>query len=271
MTYGLALPMVLGYVVGLPVLARYLLYKFRAKLDEPNTRARFGLLYEGFRREAYLHETWVILRKVLIIVVGTFFSEKLQVLFALGIVGVLLTHTVMARPFEEENLTRLETMLLCCCFLTLWVGGIFVVYPECGSSEDYARVLCHGSEGVVLALNIVCMIVGMGAYVWYSWTEEQETVLETLNALRAKGSALLNKLLRRRKRARTWESNPVVGSVEMKALEAAMGSGKEVNGTDTYGKNIIGKNTAPMVENPLTRNKDKVFRKDNVRGNDSPP
>ena len=146
-TYGLALPMVLGYVVGLPVLARYLLYKFRAKLDEPNTRARFGLLYEGFRREAYLHETWVILRKVLIIVVGTFFSEKLQVLFALGIVGVLLTHTVMARPFEEENLTRLETMLLCCCFLTLWVGGIFVVYPECGSSEDYARVLCHGMEG----------------------------------------------------------------------------------------------------------------------------
>ena len=287
-TYGLALPMVLGYVVGLPVLARYLLYKFRAKLDEPNTRARFGLLCEGFRREAYLHETWVILRKVLIIVVGTFFSEKLQVLFALGIVGVMLTHTVMAQPFKEENLTRLETMLLCCCFLTLWVGGIFVVYPECGSSEDYARVLCHGMEGAVLALNIVCMIMGMGAYVWYTWTEQHDTILNKIKALRAKGSALLDKFPRR-KRA-TWESNPIAGSVEMKALEAALGNGKKANGKEanskkanskkangkkangkkangkeTINENIIGKNAAPMVENPLLR------RKDNVRSNKSKP
>ena len=132
-----------------------------------------------------------------------------------------------------------------------------MVYPECGSSEDYARVLCHGSEGLVLALNIVCMIVGMGAYVWYSWAEEQEAVLEKLNALRAKGRALLNKF-QRRKRATTWESNPIAGSVEMKAMEAAMGSGKEANGKDTYGKdtngdytigkNTICKNAAPMVE-----------------------
>ena len=141
------------------------------------------------------------------------------------------------------------------------------------------------------------MIFGMGAYVWYSWAEEQETVLETLNALRAKGRALLDKFPRR-KRATTWESNPIAGSVEMKAMEAAMGSGKEANGKDTYskdtnggytyGKNTICKNAAPMVENPLrgkdndlrkdnvfrkdnVSRKDNVFRKDNIRTNNSKP
>ena len=74
----------------------------------------------------------------------------------------------------------------------------------------------------------------------------------------------------------------MVGSVEMKALEAAMGSGKEANGKDTYGKDTngdytIGKNAAPMVENPLmrcndnVRRKDNVFRKDNIRSSDSKP
>ena len=75
----------------------------------------------------------------------------------------------------------------------------------------------------------------------------------------------VRRFLKRRKRATTWESNPIVGSVEMKALEAAMGSGKEANGKNTISENIIGKDAAPMVENPLLR------RKDNVRSNKSKP
>ena len=78
----------------------------------------------------------------------------------------------------------------------------------------------------------------------------------------------------RRKRATTWERNPIAGSVEMKALEAAMGSVKEADGKKTYTKNTNGKeafakntsdkNGTPMVENPLMHRKDNVLRKDNV-------
>ena len=102
------------------------MYKFRFKLNERRTRVRFGLLYDGFLREHYLHEGWVGLRKMLLIMIGVF-TDKLQVILALGVVGILLVHTVWSQPFETSGLTRLEIMLLLCSFLTLWVGGIFVV------------------------------------------------------------------------------------------------------------------------------------------------
>ena len=57
----------------------------------------------------------------------------------------------------------------------------------------------------------------------------------------------------------------------MKAMEAAMGSGKEANGKNTIADYTIGKNAAPMVENPLMRRKDNARRMDNVRSNDSKP
>ena len=51
----------------------------------------------------------------------------------------------------------------------------------------------------------------------------------------------------------------MVGSVEMKALEAAMGSGKEANGKNTMVPNTIGKNAAHGGE-PLMRRKDNARR-----------
>ena len=57
-THGVGVPSILVYVLGLPAMAMGVMYKFRHKLDEQHTRVRFGLLYDGFKRENYLHECW---------------------------------------------------------------------------------------------------------------------------------------------------------------------------------------------------------------------
>ncbi len=174
---AVGVPCILLYIIGLPLFAIILLYRFRHKLLEPNTCIRFGLLYDGFKTESYMHEFFVVLRKVLIIVIAIF-EDKVQVLLCLGVVGMLLTHTVMTRPFQTEFLTRLEIFLLSCSFLTLWVGGIFVVYPGChADARGHMNTICVVGEVSVLAMNIVCLIVGLASYVWLSWKENRKVAI----------------------------------------------------------------------------------------------
>ena len=78
--HTLGIGCILCYVIGLPLFGVAVLYKFRNKLDERRTRVRFGLLYDGFVREHYMHEIWVVLRKFLLIVIGIF-TDKLQDIF----------------------------------------------------------------------------------------------------------------------------------------------------------------------------------------------
>ena len=172
---GVGVPSILLYVLGLPALALGVLYKFRHKLDEANTRVRFGLLYDGFKREHYTHEFWVMMRKVSVIVIGIFMG-KLQVMMAMGTVGILLVHTVIVKPFQTESLSRLEIMLLTCCFLTFWIGGVFVVHPQCQSGDTGERTICLVGEVSVLVFNLISMVVGLGTYLWFNWMESRDSL-----------------------------------------------------------------------------------------------
>ena len=177
----LGLPCVLGYVLGLPATALVQLYRVRSNLDEPLTRIRFGQLYTGFTRDNYMYEGWVTLRKLLIILTGIF-SNKLQVLLAIGSVVLLLTHTVLRQPYTSKVLTQLDTLLLSCCFLTYWMGGIFVVYPHCQSADGEAAI-CKVGEVSVLVINASCCVIGLGTYTWFAWSEKRENVYKLWSTL----------------------------------------------------------------------------------------
>eukprot|EP00945_MAST-04E_sp_MAST-4E-sp1_P003296 g3296.t1 len=165
-------PCILLYVLGLPATGLGYLYRFRNKLDEPHTRIRFGQLYDGFSRENYLYEGWVTLRKLLVIVIGIF-TDKLQVLLAIGSVGLLLGHTIFRQPYQTRSLTHLDELLLSCVFFTYWVGGIFSVFPQCHSDVWEAEV-CTAGMWVVLLFNIACGVIGFGMCIWLTWVEERE-------------------------------------------------------------------------------------------------
>ncbi len=169
----LGVPSVIVYILGLPAAAMLALYNHRNRLDDALTQIRFGMLYDGFSRENYLHEFWVAMRKLLIIWIGIF-TDKLQVLLAIGVVGMLLVHTVMVRPFKTRSLTILEIMLLSCCFVTLWIGGVFVVYPQCQSPDASVYTMCIIGEGFILFINFFCFLVGFCVYAWLAWMERRE-------------------------------------------------------------------------------------------------
>ena len=171
----LGVPSVIVYIVGLPAAAMLALYNHRNRLDDALTQIRFGMLYDGFSRKNYLHEFWVAMRKLLIIWIGIF-TDKLQVLLAIGVVGMLLVHTVMVQPFKT-SLTILEIMLLSCCFVTLWIGGVFVVYPQCQSPDASVYTMCIIGEGFILFINFFCFLVGFCVYVWLAWMERREQLV----------------------------------------------------------------------------------------------
>ena len=89
---------------------------------------------------------------------------------------MLLVHTVMVQPFKTRSLTILEITLLSCCFVTLWIGGVFVVYPECHSKDSSIFTMCKIGEAFVLVINIVCFFLGFCVYVWFSWMERREQI-----------------------------------------------------------------------------------------------
>ena len=114
---------------------------------------------------------------MLVIVIGIF-SGKLQVLLAVGSVGLLLVHTVLVKPFATDSLTRLEIMLLTCCFLTFWAGGVFVVYPECQAIDRGERHICLIGEVAVLVFNVTSCLVGLGAILWFNWMENRDKLVQ---------------------------------------------------------------------------------------------
>ena len=165
-------PCILLYVFGLPASGLGILYRFRNKLDEPRTRTRFGLLYDGFSRANYLYEGWVALRKLLIIFIGNF-TDKLQVQLAIGAVGMLLGHTIYRQPYQTRSLVHLDELLLSCVFFTYWVGGIFTVFPQC-QSDAWEAELCKAAQWVVLLFNVACFALGLGMCIWLTWLKKRE-------------------------------------------------------------------------------------------------
>ena len=262
-------PSVLLYVMGLPLGALLTLYKFRNKLDEINTRIRFGLLYDGFNRENYMHEFWVALRKVLVIIIGIF-SEDLQVLLALGVVGILLTHTVMARPFLTDALSRLEILLLTCCFLTLWVGGIFVVYPACQTESSGARTICVTAEGVVIAFNIFCTLAGLGAYLWFSCSNRciklKRILKVAFSSLRCcKKCCKSSAGIWFTANEADWKDNPMKKEQEMPELSSVDGDNSECIGR------LRAENQKLRAENKQQQAENQKLREENaqLRGEDN--
>ena len=252
-------PCILLYIFGLPATGLGILYRFRNKLDEPRTRKRFGVLYDGFSRANYLYEGWVALRKLLIIFIGNF-TDKLQVQLAIGAVGMLLGHTIYHQPYQTRSLVHLDELLLSCVFFTYWVGGIFTVFPQCQSDAWEAEV-CIVGHWVVLLFNVACFAIGLGMCIWLTWLEEREQLKGSTKGMCASVSRwrICHPCCRKglgiwlRASQAEWATNPLEKEVELKEIvrsSMAM-SPEEVNAM------LKGENKKLENENKALRAKDK--------------
>jgi hypothetical protein len=130
---GLFLPALIGYVIGLPLIAFLCLRKYRNHLHEKIPRFHFGTLYLGFRDNYYYWECITAARKTSIIMVAVFLTGagiEVQALTASFInLAALMLH-MNFHPYqrvtkEHNTLHTAEMWALTVSFVTLWMGLFF--------------------------------------------------------------------------------------------------------------------------------------------------
>ena len=101
---GLAIPGLLLYGIGLPLIVLFVLWRHR-KVHYMNKYVfTYGLLYSGYRKDRWWWESVVLLRKFLVIVVTAFLYEdsmQLHVMMMILIVAFALHHTYL--PFHVKQ------------------------------------------------------------------------------------------------------------------------------------------------------------------------
>jgi hypothetical protein len=128
--FFLVLPQLLVYIIGLPALSLFFMWRNRQKIktNHPVVMFRFGLLFAGYRHERYYWETIMATRKVVVVAIGVFgrlTDTESQVHGALLALFVfILMHTTLV-PFPTDSrpgksVGNLETFALTCCFLTMY-------------------------------------------------------------------------------------------------------------------------------------------------------
>ena len=86
-------------------------------------------------------EITVVLRKLAIILIGEFLDGQNQILSMLLVLFIVIYITATCQPFENVELLRLELASLAVCFITFWIGSLFL--EESATCRDGSFFVCQ--------------------------------------------------------------------------------------------------------------------------------
>mmetsp|Transcript_31739 Transcript_31739/g.40745 ORF Transcript_31739/g.40745 Transcript_31739/m.40745 type:complete len:1210 (-) Transcript_31739:340-3969(-) len=99
---GIGCPAVLLYVVGIPILMMYMVFKERNSLGSPHNMLRIGFLYEGYAGPYWWWEGWVALRKIGAVILIVFTSQigaQSAAILIHGLLLIALIAQLQCQPF----------------------------------------------------------------------------------------------------------------------------------------------------------------------------
>jgi len=165
------------YVVGLPFLGVYFMFRNHHQLNKHVVRTRYGLFLGGYRDERYYWEIFLVARKVIIIAIsvfGTLLSVAVQThLVSLFILLFMLAEAV-GQPFDSTSgdvdrfgtprvrykvLHQLEMVSLFVIWLTLWCGMLIYQVDDINSHVHVVVTIAVFSLNVLLMLFMVFKII----------------------------------------------------------------------------------------------------------------
>jgi hypothetical protein len=169
---SVGLPMILLYIIGLPLASVLRLKLMERRADEmaqlvnvaaavdenkyhpnnldnqishialhlPVEHKIYGLFYSAYRKETWWWEGTVAARKIVIAMIGVFGARMgvVQVSLALFLVVFIFGVTSHVRPYggrTRNMLHGMEMLSLFAAFATLWAGSVFNSYPSCQNTE----------------------------------------------------------------------------------------------------------------------------------------
>ena len=98
---GVALPAMLLWVVGFPIVKVHALYMRRYRLEDEHTHATYGFLYNGFKPGFYWWEFVVDTRKILMAAISVFIGdERIYVKTILVVLLCLVSFALQVRRIE---------------------------------------------------------------------------------------------------------------------------------------------------------------------------
>ena len=192
--YGLGLPMLLLYVVGMPLAAFLRLYCLKKKFTSlktitPKLSRIYGLLFSAFKDSTWWWEGTVAGRKIVISLIAVFGATMgaMQVHLTLLFVMAIILFTARVRPFggSKHGLNHeLEIASLMATFLTLWAGSVFNTYPKCqdpGETDGTTLPWCDALSIVAGGVDIVVVVAIVVAFLYLKREVGRDGAVETLN------------------------------------------------------------------------------------------
>lgn len=125
---SIALPSVIVWIFGLPLLCLGLLYRTRQRLSAELIQIKYSFLYKGYKPEYYYWEFVILYRKVALVCASVFLSSVSTMVQALSILAILLICLFVQaalKPFRTPVFNLLETKSILVSLLTIYVGLYF--------------------------------------------------------------------------------------------------------------------------------------------------
>jgi hypothetical protein len=127
--YGLALPCIFMWGLGIPATVLVMMRKEEDKLDTVAVKQKFGFLYNGYKRHNYFWEIIIMYRKILCIFIAVFMNRigiVVQALVLLILLVIFMQANASRRPFAARALNDIEAMSLATQIVTIYCGIFFI-------------------------------------------------------------------------------------------------------------------------------------------------
>jgi hypothetical protein len=131
------------YPLGIPALFAFQLWRHRQKLDDDAVVARYGFLYEGYRPEAYLWDTWEMLRKLLLtgVVVLIFPGKSFQVVFIALCNLCFFAVLTIEKPYKPGGTRTLAFLSSFAITFTMMLGLALKAFEDAQSYSGFLSFL----------------------------------------------------------------------------------------------------------------------------------
>jgi hypothetical protein len=157
-SFGVALPGLIVWGVGIPLVALHLLIRKRRSLYLASVKAQYSFLFLGYKMSHFYWEFVILYRKLLIAFISVYLaniSVSIQALtLMLVILGALVLH-VKHQPFTDQKLNELEFRSILTSAVTIYCGLFYL-------TEDLDEVT---------KLILFLLIIAMNAYFLLYWIE----------------------------------------------------------------------------------------------------
>ena len=148
--FPVGLVAVLAFVVGIPAYFGVTIWTHRHTLYERSVTSRFGSLYRHFRRKYYWGEIGNLGKRLAIVVVALFFSNRqlVQFGFLVTILLVSLVFGVSRQPYYVPLYNQVDARLT----------GVLVAILLLGAAS-YAERSSTGTDSLLLAGTIIAVLI----------------------------------------------------------------------------------------------------------------